>query len=135
MSLQAHREGEGSTEPDDHLQPGECEADRMILDQPICPNQRPAVTAKYGRPGRVDRSRAPLHGLADRHDIAHPRNRDGEAEEAEDQASRAADRQERAGVLSNESHGREPSLASKLAQGERTLAASDACPALIATLR
>jgi hypothetical protein len=67
IALQTRPEREERTPPDDQLQPGESEADRMIRDQPIFPFRRLAVIAEDCRPGRVDRSGAPLHRLADWH--------------------------------------------------------------------
>jgi hypothetical protein len=56
----------------------------MIRYQPIFPFRRLAVIAEDRRPGRVDRSGAPLHRLlADWHHSGDPGNRDGEAEEAD----------------------------------------------------
>ena len=74
----------------------------MVLNQPVFPFQRVAVIAKYGGPGRVDRPRAPLRGLADRHHCSDPGNRDSKAEEAEEQADRRAEHCQRAGALSAE---------------------------------
>src|SRR5262245_10004278 len=82
----------------------------MIRDQPIFPFQRLAVIAKDGWPGRVDRSGAPLHCLADWHHSGGPGNCDGEAEEAEHQAERSAKCGQRADVMFAESHSRETSL-------------------------
>jgi hypothetical protein len=110
IALQAPREREESTPPDDHLQEGKSEADWMIRDQPILPFRGPAVIAKYSRPGRVDHTGAPLHRLADGHHTGGPGNGDSEAEEAEHQAGRGAERRQRAGVLSAERHSRELSL-------------------------
>ena len=106
----APREREESTPPDDHLPAGKSEADRMIRDQSIFPFQGLTVIAKYGRPGRVDRPGAPLHRIADRHHRGGPGNGDGEAEETEEQAGGGAERHQRAGVVSAESHSRELSL-------------------------
>jgi hypothetical protein len=102
IALQAHREREESTPPDDQLQPGESEADWVILDQPIFPFRRLAVIAEYRRPRRVDRSGAPLHRLADWHHSGDPGNPDGEAEEAEHQADRGGEHRQCASVLSAE---------------------------------
>jgi hypothetical protein len=110
IALQARPEREERTQPDDQLEPGECEADRMIRDQPIFPFRRLTVIAEDRRPGRVDRSGAPLHRLADWHHSGDPGNRDGEAGEAEPQAGRGAEHRQRAGVRPAESHARESSL-------------------------
>jgi len=111
IALEAPREREESTPPDDQLHAGQSEADRVISDQPISPFRRLAVIAKYSRPRRVDRSGAPLHRLADGHHSRRPGNRDGEADEAEHQAGCGAEHRQRAGVLSAESHFGERSLA------------------------
>ena len=100
VTLEALREREARTPPDDHLQPGESEPDRMILDQPVFPFQRLTVIAEYSRPRRVDGSGAALYRLADRHHSGGPGNRDGEPEEAEHHACPSGKRRQRAGILS-----------------------------------
>src|SRR5262245_59398821 len=96
IALQACREHEESTPPDNHLQQSGSEADRMLLDQPIFPFRRLTVIAKYGGPGWIDRSGALLRRLADWHHSGGPGNGDSEAEEAEHQTGRSAERHQRA---------------------------------------
>jgi len=110
IALESLREREESTPPDNHLHPGDSDADRVIAYQPVFPFRWLTVITKYGWQGGIDRSGALLHCLADRHDGRGPRNRDSETEEAEHQADGAAERSQRADVLSAERHSRELNL-------------------------
>src|SRR5262249_26099916 len=76
----------------------------MILDKPVLPFRGLAVIAKYGRPGRIDRSGASPHRLADRRYGRDPRDRDGKTKKPEDQAERGTEYRHHAGILSAESH-------------------------------